>query len=93
VWERSLQVEVDTVGLLSLRSELSTVDGLRDFILSCLDGEVRGKIDPIVERHELGFNQPTGKVGVLFPEWLADMRVGPNESEPSAGTHLGPLSH
>ena len=83
MWQRSLQIEADSVGMSTIRSELSTVDALKDYLLSCLEDEVCEKIRLIVERHELGFNEPSGKVGVLFPGWLVDMRLGPNVPDQS----------
>jgi hypothetical protein len=79
VWERSLQIEIDTVGLSAVRSELAVVHGLTDYLLSCLDDTLRESVEFMVNRHELGLNQKTGKTGVLFPEWLVDMRMGPSD--------------
>jgi hypothetical protein len=78
VWERSLQVEIDTVGLQAVRAELTTVDGLIAYLLSCLDEKLREPIELMMNRHELGRNEQTGRTGVLFPEWLVDMRAGPS---------------
>lgn len=90
VWERSLQVEVDTVGLQAARAELATVNGLTEYLLSCLDDKLREAVELMVNRHELGRNEQSGRTGVLFPEWLIDMRPGlegpPPASEPPETT-------
>ena len=80
MWERSLQVEADAVGLDALRSELATVQDLCDYLLSCLHDETRQGVDQIVESHELGFNELAGRVGVLFSGWLVDFRAAPSSS-------------
>lgn len=77
IWERSLQVEADSVGLTAVRSELSIVDRLVEYLLSCLDPKIRPEIEFMIHRHELGFEHSKHKTGVLFPEWLVDMRSGP----------------
>ena len=79
MWERSLQVEIDTVGLQAVRAELATVDGLIAYLFSCIDDKLRESIEHLMNHHELGRNEQNGRTGVLFPEWLVDMRAGPPE--------------
>jgi hypothetical protein len=55
------QVEIDTVGLQAVHSELATVDGLIAHLMSCLDDELREPVQHIVNRHELGRNEQTGR--------------------------------
>lgn len=80
-WQRSLQIEVDSVGLQSVKSEVATVDALRDYLFSCLDDQLRPHIVRMAEAHHLGFNELASKFGILFPETLAEMRVGPPDTE------------
>jgi len=82
-WERSLQIEAQTVGLEAVRAEVKTVNALTTYILSCLEEKVRKQIGFVVQQHELGLNQGTGRVGVLFPGWLVDFRPGPMQDPKS----------
>ena len=80
MWERSLQRQADAVGLTAVRSELATVDALVTYLLSCLDEGLREKVAFITGRHNLGLNEETGFVGVLFADWLVDFRTGGQKS-------------
>lgn len=80
-WQRSLQIAVDSVGLQSVKSEVTTVDALRDYLFSCLDDQLREHIVRMAESHHLGFNESAGRFGILFPDTLAEMRVGPPGTE------------
>lgn len=74
-WERSLQIEANAVGLESLQNELNVVRSFTEYLLSCLDDGAREQVSMIVERHELALND-SGRIGILFPEWLVDFRAG-----------------
>jgi hypothetical protein len=63
-----------------VKSEVTTVDALRDYLFSCLDDNLREHIARMADSHELGFNELAGKFGILFPEWLAEMRVVPGDA-------------
>jgi hypothetical protein len=75
-WERSLQIEIDSVGLQAVEAEMATVDAFIVYLLSCLEDPVKNNVEMVVDKHELGLNHETGRIGVLFPEWLVDMRAG-----------------
>jgi hypothetical protein len=77
MWDRSLAVEMNAVGLAILRDEIATVDALIEYLKSCLHEKVRDEIAMIAESYELGLNDKTKRIGLLFPAWLADMRLGP----------------
>lgn len=75
MWERSIGVTLQAVGLESLPAERSTVENLVTYLLSCLEDEVREQMELIVGRYALGLNQATQRLGILFPTWLVDMKL------------------
>lgn len=42
--------------------------------------ETRNEIETITGRHELAINTATQRLGILFPEHLVDMRLGPAQT-------------
>ena len=46
--------------------------------LNAPEDSVSADIARIGEEYELGFNDETHRIGILFPPWLADMRAQPN---------------
>jgi hypothetical protein len=80
MWARSLEITTNAVGLASVHEELSVVQGLVEYLVSCLDDKVRKDVVFITERYELGLNVANRRIGVLFPEWLVDIRAVESES-------------
>ena len=76
MWQRSLDIEMQAVGLLNVRDELRVVEDLIVYLESCLDPSIRDHIRQAASSYQLGWNKATGRLGVLFPEQLADMRLG-----------------
>lgn len=85
-WERSLGVELASVGFHQLRKDVEVIDGFQNYLLGCIEEGIREKVQAIVSRHELGLNQADQSVSVLFPPWLVDFRAsGPHpEREPES---------
>lgn len=75
MWERALGVEMAAVGLDRVREEVETVQELIAYLTSCLDDDVREQVELLAERYELGLNNSTQRLGVLFPNWLVDFRA------------------
>ncbi|HEX7857346.1 MAG TPA: hypothetical protein VF503_26995 [Sphingobium sp.] len=75
LWERAVGVEIGAVGLHRLQHEMETVDNLIGYLKSCLNDEMRGSIEIISNKRELGINQKNGRVGILFPDHLVDIRA------------------
>lgn len=75
MWERTVGVDVEAVGLHRLQNEVKVVRELIAYINSCLDPEVKSQIEMLVDRRDLGVNKKTGRVGLLFAENLADFYV------------------
>ena len=81
MWQRSLGVERQAVGLDKVNEELAAVDDFITYVLSCLDNKVRPKIEYMLSRLELGLNTDNGRLGVLFSERLVDSKAGPASNE------------
>lgn len=89
IWQRSLEVEMDAVGLRGVREEMKIVADLVSYLQSCLDDRIRPEIERMTETYELGFNAATQRLGVLFPPWLVDMRVQrPSADDVGAGAPI-----
>ena len=82
MWQRSLGVERQAVGLDKVFEELTAIDGFIAYVLSCLDDKVRPRIEYMLGRLELGLNTGNDRVGVLFSERLVDCRVGRADLDP-----------
>lgn len=75
MWQRTVGVEIDAVGLHRLEMEVEVVKLFTQYITSCLRAEIQGQIRIIAEKRELGWNSKTGRIGVLFSEHLADFKA------------------
>ena len=81
MWQRSLGVERQAVGLDKVNEELAAIDNFITYVLSCLDDKVRPNIEYMLSRLELGVNTGDGRLGVLFSERLVDSKAGPASDE------------
>ena len=72
MWERSFGVAHWSVGLDAVEEELEIVENLIHYITACLEDGVRDAVKMMSETFDLGLNEKTGHVGVLFPDWLID---------------------
>lgn len=72
MWERSVGVEIQAVGLHRLEREVETVDNFTAYLKSCLNEKVREQFEHIAQMRDLGLNSENGRIGVLFPGHLVD---------------------
>lgn len=79
MWERSVGIEINAVGLHRLSAEVETVNAFIEYLASCMKPEVKKQIDVMSEKLDLGWNQKTGRIGVLFPDHLIDMHMAHGE--------------
>ena len=77
MWQRSLGVERQAVGLDKVFEEFAAIDDFIAYVLSCLDEKVRPNIESMLGRLELGLNNGNDRVGILFSERLVDSKAGP----------------
>jgi hypothetical protein len=75
MWQRSLGLMVNAVGLPTVQSQLATVNNLIEYLESCMDQEHREKVKAFTGSYELGLNKETRRIGLLFPPWLVDFRA------------------
>lgn len=83
MWERSVGVEIQSVGLHRLEREVATVNNFTAYLKSCMKEEIRAQFDYIAEMRDLGLNSENGRIGILFPSHLVDFF--PVFSEPREG--------
>ncbi len=72
MWERSFGVARRSAGLEQVGDELAVIDGLVEYLLSCLDDKITDKIRRISETFILGLSLDDGHLGILFSEQLFD---------------------
>lgn len=72
MWERSIGVAHRAVGMDSVNEELAIVDGLVQYLLSCLDDGIREKVKIMCDKFDLGLCMDDKRLGILFPDWLVD---------------------
>ena len=72
MWERSVGVDIQSVGLHRLEREMETVNNFTAYLKSCMKDEVRAQFEHIAEMRDLGLNSDNGRIGKLFPSHLVD---------------------
>lgn len=75
MWERSVGVEIEAVGLHRLSDEVATVKAFIEYLTTCMKPSIKEQIGRMAEMRDLGWNQQTGRIGVLFPGHLVDMHM------------------
>jgi hypothetical protein len=75
MWQRSLGVDLESVGLKGLEKEIQVVEELVNYVLSCLQEEARVHVGAMLEKSDLGLNVETGRSGILFPDYLVDIHL------------------
>lgn len=83
MWERTVGVDSKAVGLDRIQDEVATVDAFIGYLTSCLRPEVRNQLERMAEKLDLGWNQKTGRIGILFPDHLVDMQMVLTKPYPS----------
>ena len=73
MWERSVGVAHRSVGMDLVKDESAVVDGLIQYLLSCLEDGIRDKIQLMCEKFDLGLCLDDKRLGILFPDWLVDI--------------------
>ena len=73
MWERSVGVEIQSVGLHRLEKEVQTVENFTSYLKSCMTDNIRSQFEKISEVRDLGLNSKNGRIGILFPNHLVDV--------------------
>ena len=74
-WDKSIGVSMQSVKFDQIKSDRDVVTDFIQYILSKLEPEIKEQIEIIMDKGQLGFNNKTGRVGVLFPEHMVDFRA------------------
>ena len=73
-WDKSIGVSMKSVKFDRIQTDRDVVNKFIQYIVNKLKPEVKEEIEMIMEKGQLGFNYKTGRVGVLFPEYMVDFR-------------------
>lgn len=79
--EKAIGISLNLTKYDSILADYKTVLNFIDFILEHLDDTVKQNIQFMMNSFELGLNNLSKRLGVLFSDAIADFRVGPSESE------------
>lgn len=74
-WDKSIGVSMQSVKFDAIHQDRVVVDNFITYILSKLSADIKGQLELIMEKGQLGFNHKTGRIGVLFPEHMVDFRA------------------
>ena len=77
MWHRAFNVQREAVGLDAVLEERETVNNFIEYVLSCLDDNIRSNAEHMMLSMELGYLQKEDRVGILFNGYLNDFRPGP----------------
>jgi hypothetical protein len=72
-WARTMSVQADAVGYDSVQKDFEVVEDFTEYLLTCLKNETRDTMKLIANKYELGFNSRDNRLGLLFPEALAEI--------------------
>lgn len=87
LWERTVGVDIQAVGLHRLANEIRTVDNMVAQLKTHLTPTTREFIEHVSEQRDLALDERRGKFGVLFSRRLVEMLMpGDGEASPYAGT-------
>jgi len=86
LWERTVGVDIQAVGLHRLANEIQVVDNMVAQLKIHLTPETRKLIEQVSEQRDLGLDEGRGKFGVLFSRRLVDMFAPGVEVDPNAAT-------
>jgi hypothetical protein len=77
-----------------VKEESAIVDGLVNYLLSCLDDKLRERVEYLTERFDLGLSLDDGRFSVLFPDFLVDFapQIDPHPTPTDASPASGPSS-
>lgn len=73
LWERTLGVDIQAVGLHRLSKEVEVVERMVGQLKAHLDPATRDLIEQVSDQRDLGLDEKRGKFGILFSRELVDM--------------------
>ncbi len=85
LWDRTLAVEGDSVGIAQLEQEVQIVEKFVEYVVSCLKPKTRELIKLVLRKRDLARNHEDGRFGILFPDHLVESRPVFDKDEPTVG--------
>ena len=85
LWDRTLAVEGDSVGIGQLDHEIQTVENFVEYVLNCLKHNQREFMRAVLRKRDLAKNSKDGRFGILFPDHLVDSKPYLKDKEPTNG--------
>lgn len=85
LWERTVGVDIQAVGLHRLANEVQIVDSMVAQLKNHLTPATRKFIEQVSEQRDLALDEGRGRFGVLFSQRLADMFL-PDDAEADPST-------
>jgi hypothetical protein len=89
LWDRTLAVEGDSVGIAQLEQEVQTVEKFVEYVMSCLKPKTREFMELALRKRDLAKNHEDGRFGILFPDHLVESRPVFDKDEPTVGSPNG----
>ena len=74
-WKKSIGVLIQSVKFESLHQDLIKVENFIEYILSKLSADISGSLKSLLDKTYLGYNEQTGRMGILFSDHFADFGV------------------
>jgi hypothetical protein len=75
MWAQSVGVSIEASGVHKVSQDISVVGAFIDYVLSHLEPVVREQVIIFMEKRDLGRNKANSRLGVLFPDTVADFGV------------------
>ncbi|HDT1128044.1 hypothetical protein [Morganella morganii] len=75
IWDKSIGVSMQSVKFETIHEDKKTIDNFIKYILDKLDDNIKKQLEIIMDSSQLGFNNKTGRIGLLFPEHMVDFRA------------------
>jgi len=75
IWSVSIGASMNSVRFATVHSDHKVVQNFIEFIIGHLESNVANQIQHLMTISHLGFNSATGRLGVLFPDSIADFRT------------------
>lgn len=74
-WEKSIGISINSVKLQTIYDDMLVIEDFIGYVSSKLDNAIRFQIEDLMTQSRLGFNEKTGRVGILFPKHLVDFKA------------------
>lgn len=74
-WEKSIGILMQSVKLDTIYQDLKVVEKFIEYILSKVEPQISENLKNILDKTYLGFNEKTGRIGILFSNHLADFKL------------------